>query len=221
MVLRIFRLFNVVFVKKFPWALLVALFSFFFSLLYDFFRWLFRLCTANKFGIMYSRIWLSQNLFPNFIYIFLKVIHDILSGTTRSQKELWKPDLNLGSQGCLHEKNFSIWIWTWDPCISIASILCHWTIKADTLGSRISILVPFRTTEDSFLPVTFTGLGDLFPQLGSSQEQLFGDPQYLALVVQCKNTYNCCRGPGFGFRVRFLYFFMLTSLGDKVQIWFS
>jgi hypothetical protein len=29
-------------------------------------------CTANKFGIMYSRIRISQNSFPNFNYIFTK-----------------------------------------------------------------------------------------------------------------------------------------------------
>jgi hypothetical protein len=42
--------------------------------------------------------------------------------------------------------------------------------------------------KDSFLPVTFTGLADLFPQLGSSHGQLCGDAMYLALVVQCQNT---------------------------------
>jgi hypothetical protein len=30
------------------------------------------LCTANNFGIMYSRKRISQNSFPNFIYIFPK-----------------------------------------------------------------------------------------------------------------------------------------------------
>jgi hypothetical protein len=39
------------------------------------------------------------------------------------------------------------------------------------------------------LPVTFTGLADLFPQLGSSHEQLCGDFMYLALKVQCQDTY--------------------------------
>ncbi len=29
-------------------------------------------CTANNFGIMYSRKRISQNSFPNFIYIFPK-----------------------------------------------------------------------------------------------------------------------------------------------------
>ncbi len=49
-----------------------------------------------------------------------KVIHDILPGTTRSQKELGKPYLNLCSQGCHHEKilNLTPWIRTRDPCIS-------------------------------------------------------------------------------------------------------
>ena len=39
------------------------------------------------------------------------------------------------------------------------------------------------------MPVTFTGLADLFPQLGSSHEQLCGDFMYLALKVQCQDTY--------------------------------
>ncbi len=51
----------------------------------------------------------------------------------------------------------------------------------------------------SFLPVTFTGLADLFPQLGSSLWDLYS--MYLALVVQRQNTFNYCRGPGFGSRV--------------------
>jgi hypothetical protein len=62
-----------------------------------------RCYTANNFVVMYSRKRISQNSVPNFIYIY-KVIYDILSGTTRPQKELWKPDLNLGYQGCHHEK---------------------------------------------------------------------------------------------------------------------
>ncbi len=60
--------------------------------------------------------------------------------------------------------------------------------------SHMSILVPFRTNKDSFLPVTFTGLADLFPQLGSWLQQLCGNFMYLALVVQCLKTYNCCKG---------------------------
>jgi hypothetical protein len=53
-------------------------------------------------------------------------------------------------------------------------VFCHWTITADTKTIHKSILVPFRTTKDSFLPVTFTGLADLFPQLGSSHDHLGG-----------------------------------------------
>jgi hypothetical protein len=68
-------------------------------------------------------------------------------------------------------------------------VFCHRTIKADIKSSLISILVPFRTTKDSFLPVTFSGLPDLFPQLESSHEQLCRASMYLSLVVQCQNTY--------------------------------
>ncbi len=85
-------------------------------------------------------------------------------------------------------------------------VFCHWTIKADSKGFHISILVPFRTTKDSFLPVTFTGLADLFPQLGSLHQQLCGKFVYLPLMVQCHNTYNYCRGPGFESSVNFIIF---------------
>ncbi len=46
----------------------------------------------------------------------------------------------------------------------------------------------------SFLPVTFTGLADLFPQLESWHEQLCGDYLYLTLIVQWQNTCISCRG---------------------------
>jgi hypothetical protein len=45
-------------------------------------------CTANNFGIMYSRKRISQKLGPKFYLYISKDIHDILSRTTRSQKEL-------------------------------------------------------------------------------------------------------------------------------------
>ncbi len=37
----------------------------------------------------------------------------------KSQKKLWKSDLNLVTQGCQHEKilNITSRIWTWDLCI--------------------------------------------------------------------------------------------------------
>ncbi len=47
--------------------------------------------------------------------------------------ELWKQDLNLGSQGCHKEKviNKTPWIWTRAPLHQM-QVFCHWTIKADT-----------------------------------------------------------------------------------------
>jgi hypothetical protein len=88
-----------------------------------------------------------------------------------SWKKLHTLDLNLGP---LHKKQ----------------VFCHWTIKADIKGFHISILVPFRTTKDSFLLVTFTSLADLFPQLGISHEQLCDDSQYLALWSNVKILTN-------------------------------
>jgi hypothetical protein len=68
------------------------------------------------------------------------------------------------------------------------------------------------------MPVTFTGLADLFPQLRSLHEQLCGDSLYLALVVQCRNTYNCCRDPGFESWVSLIFFHadILGRLGSKL-----
>jgi hypothetical protein len=53
----------------------------------------------------------------------------------------------------------------------------------------------------SFLPVTFTGFADLYPQLGSWHEQLCGNIVYQALMVQWQNTCSVCRWPEFKSRV--------------------
>ncbi len=107
--------------------------------------------TANNFGIMYSRR-ISQNSFLNLIYIFPK-------SSMIFCQELQDPKRNYKNQ-----------IWTWLPRMSLwkklhtldlnsgplhmRQVFCRWTIKADAKGSHILILVPFRTTKDSFLPVT-------------------------------------------------------------------
>ncbi len=88
------------------------------------------------------------------------------------------------SQGCHLKKKFHTLDLNSEP-LYMQQVFCHWTIKADTKHFHISILVPFRTTKDSFLPVTFTGFSDLFPQLGSCHQQLCGNSLYLTLVVQC------------------------------------
>ncbi len=75
-------------------------------------------------------------------------------------------------------------------------VFCHWTIKARYhMFPQINIS-SIQNYQLSFLLVTFTGLADLFPQLGSSDEQLCGDSMYLALMVPLKNTYFWCRGLG-------------------------
>ncbi len=73
----------------------------------------------------------------------------------------------------------------------------------------------------SFLPFTFSGLADLFPQLRSSHGQLCGDIMYLALLVQWQNTCWWCRGPEFKSRVWCLLLFHDDIIGSWVQIWFS
>jgi hypothetical protein len=91
----------------------------------------------------------------------------------------------------------------WTPASASILSLDH---QSKIVISHKSILIPFRTTKDSFLPVTVTGIADLFPQLGSLHEQLCGDEMYLALMVQCQNTDYLCRGPGFESHVKSLIF---------------
>jgi hypothetical protein len=107
------------------------------------------------------------------------------------------------AQGCHHKKilNFTPWIWTRDPCNEQA--FCHWPIKA-----RYHKLILF-----SFRTFKLAGLADLFPELGSSHEQLCGDYMYLALMVQCQKTYYWCRGPGFKSWVWNLLYFHADILG--------
>ncbi len=151
---------------------------------------------------------------PTFNLYISKVIHDILSGTTRSQKELWKPDLNLGSQGCHLEKNYTPWIRTLDPCICSKYFVTGPSKQMSKVFFHISILVPFWTTNDSFFPVTFTGLADLFPQLGSSHQELCGHAFYLAWWSNVKLLTTVAWVLGSNPGCEFWYFFMLTSLGD-------
>jgi hypothetical protein len=56
-----------------------------------------------------------------------------------------KTNLNLGSQGCHHEK--IPWILTQDPCINRKYFVTG-PSKQDSKGLHKSILVPFRTTKD-------------------------------------------------------------------------
>jgi len=101
-------------------------------------------------------------------------------------------------------------------------VFCHRTIKARYqrfLQINISSIQNYQGL--SFLLVTFTGLADFFPQLGSSHEQLCGNSMYVALMVQCQNTYYWCRAPGFESWVWSLIFFHADILGRLVQIWFS
>ncbi len=58
-----------------------------------------------------------------------------------------------------------------------------------------NILVPFRTTKGFHLPITFIGLADLFPKLGSWHVQLCLNNMYLALMVQRQITYFWRRWP--------------------------
>jgi hypothetical protein len=71
----------------------------------------------------------------------------------------------------------------------------------------------------SFLPVTFTGLADLFPQLGSSHRQLCGDIIYQHWWSSGKILASDGRGPEFKSSVLFLLPFhddILVSLGSNL-----
>ncbi len=65
----------------------------------------------------------------------------------------------------------------------------------------------------SFLPVTFTGLADLFPQLGSWDGQLCGDIMFQLWWSSGKILAYDARGPEFKSRVLCLLLFMMTTLG--------
>jgi hypothetical protein len=90
-------------------------------------------------------------------------------------------------------------------------VFCHWTIKADTKDSHISKLFPFRTSKDSFLPVTFNGLADLFPQ--PSHKQLCGNSVYWLwrsnVKILTTVAWVLCSNPG----CEFYYFFHADILG--------
>ncbi len=71
----------------------------------------------------------------------------------------------------------------------------------------------------SFLPVTFTGLADLFPQLGSWHGQLCGDIINQLWWSSAKILAGWCRGPEFKSRVWCLLLFhddILGSLGSNL-----
>ncbi len=120
--------------------------------------------TANNFGIMYSRKRISQNSFPNLINIFPKSFmifcQELQDPKRNYENQIWTPK---APKDVIIKKKIASWIWTLDPCMW--QVLCHWTIKADTKGFHISILVPFRTNKDSFLPFTYW-FGRFVPSTG-------------------------------------------------------
>jgi hypothetical protein len=67
-------------------------------------------------------------------------------------------------------------------------VFCHWTIKARYQRCpQINISSIQNYQGLSFLPVTFTGLADLFPQLWSLNERLCRDSLYLFDGPMSKN----------------------------------
>ncbi len=71
-------------------------------------------------------------------------------------------------------------------------VFCNWTINADTKYSYLSILIPVRTTKDCHSCQSLL----LVWQICSLKLDLCEVYMYLALMFQCQNTYNWCRGPG-------------------------
>ncbi len=77
----------------------------------------------------------------------------------KSQKDLWKPDLNLVSQGCQHEKiiKFTSRIWTQDPCNS-CKYLDIGPLKPDTKCPHNAVHVKIPSWGNkSAKPVKVTG----------------------------------------------------------------
>ncbi len=83
-------------------------------------------------------------------------------------------------------KNFTSWFWTLDPCISGKYFVTGPSTQISIIF-HISILVQFRTTKDSFLLVTFTGLANLFPPPVSLNQQLCGN--YVSCIGRPMSKY--------------------------------
>jgi hypothetical protein len=133
--------------------------------------------------------------------------------------ELWKPDLNLGSQRCHHEKiiNFIPWIQTRDPSIS-----CKYFVtgpsKQDIKGSYKSILVPFRTIKDCHFCWSLLLVWQIFSLNWDLHINSFVGTLCIWLWWSNVKILITDAGlPGSNPGCEVWYFFMLTSLGD----WFK
>ncbi len=77
--------------------------------------------TANNFGLLYSRKRISQNSFPNFLYIFPKSFmifcQELSNPKQNYENQIWT---RLPRMSCHHEKviNVTPWNWTQAPCIT-------------------------------------------------------------------------------------------------------
>jgi hypothetical protein len=85
-------------------------------------------------------------------------------------------------------------------------VFCHWTIKVIINVTHISILVPCRTTV--LRTHSCRSLLLVWQICSLNWDLYFNSP-----MVQCQNTYNCCRGPGFESWVKLLTIFHADILG--------
>ncbi len=97
-------------------------------------------------------------------------------------------------------------------------VFCHWTIKVryhEFPQINISSIQNYQGL--SFLPITFTGWQICSLNWDEQMNSYVGTLCiYLALLVKCKSTYNCCRIPGFESRVRSLLFFYADILNSNL-----
>ncbi len=78
-----------------------------------------------------------------------------------------------------------------------------------------NLLVPFRTTKGFHLPITFIGLADLFPKLGSWHVQICLSNMYLALMVQRKLHTSNAGGPRSNPWGKIWYYFAMEVGGPR------
>ncbi len=127
---------------------------------------LFSLYTANNFGIMYSRKRISQNL------SFMIFCQELQDPERNYENQIWTeaPKDVIMKKKKLHTLDSN------SGTLHHQQVFCHWIIEARYHRfPQINISSIQNYQGLSFLPVTFNRWAYLFPQLGSSHQQLCGN----------------------------------------------
>jgi hypothetical protein len=167
-------------------------------------------CTAIKFGIMYSRIRISQNSFPNCIYIYFQSHswnsvrnYIIPKGIMKTRFE--PRPLRMSSWNKLHTLDLN------SGPLPKQQVFSQWTTKARYQSfPQINISSIENYQGLSFLPIWY---GRFVPSTGIFSWTALWGIYVSMLLVQCQNTYNWCRGTGFESWVKSLIFFHADILG--------